>query len=139
MNQHFRGLPEIRLSLADARANLRTAKDTLEIVRAEAEQRCIDLAGGAIGKNETERSRALTLALARDPQYIRALSQARRVEAEVERLDALLEGAKDGRRLEEWTIRARLADALLGVHSDHADRAGDTAFDDALDAAMLAA
>lgn len=123
------GLAEIRLALVDARATLRTARDTHEIVKAEAEQRAID--AGATGKNAEERSRALTLALARDGQYSRALAQVRRAEAETERLEALIEGARDARRIDEWAIRARLADALGSTPSDDADPAGDSTFDDA--------
>lgn len=129
------GIPEIRIQLASARDQLRHAKDMHEMVKAEAEQRAIDAAGGSIGKNEAERSRALTLALARDPQYRGALTQVRVYEAEVDRLEALLEGARDARRLDEWSIRARLAEALLyaGIQSDHTDLTGDASFDDATD------
>lgn len=123
------GLPEIRLALVDARATLRTARDTHEIVKAEAEQRAVD--AGATGRNAEERGRALTLALARDARYSQALAQLRRAEAEAERLEALLEGARDARRVEEWTIRARLADALGSTQSDDTDPTGDAAFDDA--------
>jgi hypothetical protein len=129
------GIPEIRIQLAAARDQLRHAKDIHEMVRAETEQHTIDQAGGSIGKNEAERTRALVLALNRDPRYRGALTQIRICEAEVDRLEALLEGARDARRVEEWAIRARLADALLyaGVQSDHTDRTGDAAFDDGID------
>ena len=126
---------ELRIQLASVRDQLRHAKDTLTLTQAEAEQRAIDLAGGAIGKNEAERTRALTLALARDSAYRGALTAVRVYEAEVDRLEALLEGAKDARRVDEWAIRARLADALLtaGVLSDSLDTNGDDAFDDTTD------
>lgn len=129
------GLTDLRIQLAASRDALRHAKDTLALTQAEAEQRAIDIAGGQIGKNEAERTRALTLALSRDSHYRAALTQVRVYEAEVDRLDALLEGAKDARRIEEWTIRARLADAL--------DRHGlpstpdDAVFDDVSDAHTL--
>lgn len=126
---------ELRLQLATVRDQLRHAKDTLTLSQAEAEQRAIDLAGGSIGKNETERARHLTLALSRDPSYRGALTAVRCYEAEVERLEALLESAKDARRVDEWAIRARLADALLTaqVPTDQVDRSGDGAFDDTAD------
>jgi hypothetical protein len=126
---------ELRIQLATVRDQLRHAKDILVLTQAEAEQRAIDLAGGQIGKNEAERTRALTLALARDSQYRGALTAVRCHEAEIDRLEALLEGAKDARRVDEWAIRARLADALLtaGVSSDHLDTNGDNAFDDTAD------
>lgn len=126
---------ELRLQLAAVRDQLRHAKDTLMLAQAEAEQRAIDAAGGSIGKNEAERTRALTLALSRDPHYRGALTAVRVHEADVDRLEALLEGTKDARRVEEWAIRARLADALLtaGIPSDHIDTNGDGAFDDTAD------
>ena len=126
---------ELRLQLATVRDQLRHAKDTLSLAQAEAEQHAIDLAGGSIGKNEAERARALTLALSRDSNYRAALTAVRCHEAELDRLEALLEGAKDARRIDEWAIRARLADALVtaGIPSDQADTSGDGAFDDTAD------
>lgn len=126
---------ELRLQLATVRDQLRHAKDTLMLAQAEAEQRAIDANGGQIGKNEAERGRALTLALSRDAHYRGALTAVRSYEAEVDRLEALLEGAKDARRVDEWTVRARLADALLtaGVPSDRTDTTGDGAFEDTAD------
>lgn len=127
------GFTELRLSLAEARARLRSAKDAHELAKAEAEQRAIS-AGLANGKNAEERARALTLVLAHDDNYTPALANLRRCEHEVDRLEALLESARDARRVDEWRIRAQLVDALdrAGVASDHADRAGDGAFDDGL-------
>lgn len=127
------GFTELRLSLADARARLRSAKDAYEVAKAEAENKAI-LAGLANGKNAEERARGLTLILAHDDEYLPALGNLRHCEREVDRLDALLEGARDARRVDEWRIRAQLVDALnrAGVASDSPDRAGDGAFDDAL-------
>lgn len=127
------GFTELRLSLAVARSRLRAAKDSHELAKAEAEQRAIS-AGLANGKNAEERSRALTLILAHDDDYLPALGNLRHAEHEVDRLEALLEGARDARRVDEWRIRAQLVDALnrAGVRSDSPDRAGDGAFDDAL-------
>ena len=126
-------MQELRLAVADARSALRTAKDNHELAKAEAEQRAID--SGVNGKNETERTRNLTLALAQDRLYQEAHLQLRQWEAEVERREALLEAACDDRRNTEWQIRARLADALFraGVQTDHADATGDGAFDDTAD------
>lgn len=126
---------ELRLQLASVRDQLRHAKDTLTQTQAEAEQHAIYAASGQIGKNEAERTRALTLALNRDPHYRGALTAVRCYEAEIDRLEALLEGAKDARRIDEWAIRARLAEALLtaGIPSDQLDTNGDSAFDDTVD------
>lgn len=125
---------ELRQQLAAARIRLRGVKGSFELAKAEAEQRAIG-AGQAIGKNEKERERALLLAISKDEQYLIGLAAYRQAEAEVDRLEALLEGARDARRAEEWQIRARLADALMraGVQSDGGDE-----FDDGIDHALYA-
>jgi hypothetical protein len=126
------GFTELRLSLALARARLRSAKDAYEVAKAEAEQRAID--NGCGGKNAEERARNTLLTLQQDSAYLPLLGQLRHAEHEVDRLEALLEGARDARRVDEWRIRAQLVEALnrAGVASDHEDRAGDGAFDDGL-------
>lgn len=131
------GFTELRLSLADARDKLRQAKDAFEVVEAQAEQRAIDN-GLAGGKNIEERQRNTLLALQQDSTYLAALKALRNAEANVDRLEALLEGTRDARRIDEWRIRAQLVDALnrAGVASDSPDRAGDGAFDDAAQAEL---
>lgn len=125
---------ELRQRLVECRTSLRAAKDAYETVKAQREQVAVD-AGQASGKNAEERARGLTIALATDVLYLQALSGYRVCEAECERVEALLEAARDERRHGEWQIRARLADALLGtaIGDDSADPAGDSAFDDTLD------
>jgi hypothetical protein len=128
-------MQELRAQLADARGRLRGTKDAYELAKAEAEQRAIE--AGCNGKNAEERGRSLLVAVSKDDQYLVAKAQLRYAENEVERLDALLEGARDARRYDEWQIRARLADALLqaGVQSD-GDSGAEGAFDDGMDAAV---
>jgi len=125
------GFTELRLSLAEARSNLRSAKDAFEVAEAQAEQRAID-SGLAGGKNIEERQRNTLLALQQDSAYLAAQKALRGAEGNVDRLEALLEGARDARRIDEWRIRAQLVGALnrAGVASDSPDRAGDGAFDD---------
>lgn len=125
---------EIREKLAKARINLRSAKDAYELARAKAEQQAVST-GKADGKNAEERARALTVALSEDTGYITARTALRTCEAEVDRQEAALEGARDARRYDEWTIRAQLVDALNRMHvpSGHDDRAGEGAFDDVAD------
>jgi len=107
---------DIRMQLVAARIDLRGAKDTHELVTAEAEQRAIE--AGATGKNAEERSRALTIALNRDPQWLRSRATLRRAESEVERLQAMLDAQDADRRAYEWSIRAGLVDALqAGGHA----------------------
>lgn len=136
MTTHFH---ELRQRLVTVRAELRTAKDLHEQALAQAEQAAID-SGQAGGKNAEERARSLTLALMKDASYQAARARLREAENEVERVEALLESARDERRASEWHIRAKLADALfrVEVQSDDTDPAGDGAFDDIVDDIYLA-
>lgn len=123
-------LLELRIQVAEARANMRSARDAYELAKAEAEQRAID--AGITGKNEAERTRNFMLALARDTRYQTALRQYRQAEAAVDQAEAYLEAARDDRRNQEWQIRAHLIEALhsTGIASDSRDIGGDSAFDD---------
>lgn len=125
----------IHHKLAGSRARLRDAKDEYERVRAFAEQRAIVGLNGTIGKNEEERKRNLTIALADDKEYQAALKTLREWETVVDRLEADLEDARDRRRDHEWKIRSKLADALwrCGIESNSDDPPGDVAFDDTMD------
>lgn len=124
-------LRELRMRLVDVARALRDAKDDHEKIQARCEQQAI-LAGAAGGKNAEERARALTIALASDDSYQLALTQVRRCEYEKERIEALLECARDERRAAEWQIRLKLADGLwrTGISTESTD---DTAFDDSAD------
>lgn len=126
-------LATLRLRLVDAQARLRQAKDDLGRTQAEREQAAIKAAGGAIGRNEDERKRALTLALINDADYRRVLAFVRDAESTVNLLEAQIENALDVRRAEEWQIRSRMVDALyhLGAQTDSPDPANDQVFDDA--------
>ncbi len=123
----------LRQRLTDCRISLRATKDAYELAKAEAEQQAID-DGKAGGSNEAARQRSLTIAIEVDQNYRTARTFLRRAEAELERVEGLLESARDERRASEWQIRAKLADALLGtdIQSDNSDPIGDSAFDDAL-------
>jgi len=128
---HFQ---ELRLRLAECRTTLRQTKDLHEQALAQTEQAAID-DGRAVGKNAEERARSLTLALMNDASYQAARTRLRSAESETERVEALLESARDERRASEWQIRMRLADALFrgGVQSDEPEPATDSAFDDTYD------
>lgn len=132
MHNHFH---ELRLRAVDARADVRTAKDAYEVAKAVAEQAAID-DGRASGPNAEARARSLTVALQTDSAYTAALRLLRTAEAEAERVEALLEAARDERRAAEWQIRAQLAAALMGtdIPSDGDDPYGDDSFDNALQA-----
>lgn len=136
-------LLDLRLQVAAAQVDVRGAKDAYELAKAEAEQRAVD--AGVSGKNEAERTRAFTLALSRDRAFQQALRAYRTAEAQADQAEAYLEAARDDRRNQEWFIRARLVDALMGtgITSDTPGYTGDSVFDDtlmtAVDHAMHAA
>lgn len=122
MSCHTHPNGNLRLLLADARTELRAAKDDEANARAIAEQAAIDAAGGskALGANADDRERALTIALLRDATYLRARQALRNAEDRVESLEAHLEGFMDARRDEERQVRAALAEALsrAGIQVD---------------------
>lgn len=126
-------IAQLRLRLVDAQARLRSAKDDHGRIKAEREQAAIRAANGSLGKNQDERDRALTVALASDPEYTRARAFLRDAESTVDLITTQIENALDLRRGKEWQIRAHLADVLaeLGVPSDSTEPAGDSCFDDA--------
>jgi hypothetical protein len=131
-------LATIRHDLAHAKINLRRAKDQYEQTKAQREHLIIAGMNGTLGKNAEERERNLTIALSGDDEYQGALELLRRAEADIDLIEARLETACDERRGHEWRIRGRLADALLGrVQSDDTDPAGDGAFDDSADDAVM--
>jgi len=134
MHNHFL---ELRTRLAECRTNLRAAKDHHEEVKTFAEQ--LEVTRGNItGKNAEERARQLYICLMDNGTYRQTLTDMRRAESEVERVEALLEAARDERRASEWQIRAQLAAAILGsdIPSDGGDPYGEDAFDNTLDAAI---
>lgn len=98
--------------LASARAALRAAQDAYKLETAAAEQRAIAALNGSAGKNEDERKRNLTLALAQDAAYTQALTWLRSAEFAVDRLEAALARQQDARREREWAIRLRMVEAL---------------------------
>lgn len=122
---------ELRQRLVDCRAAFRTAKDLHEQATAQAEQAAVDN-GKASGSNAEARARSLAIALMGDASYQGSLARLRAAETEVERVQALLDAARDERRATEWQIRAKLADGLFsaGVPNEQAD---DGSFDDVAD------
>lgn len=120
-------LARLRLRLAEAKAVLRNAQDDYKLAKAHAEQvTSID------GKNEAERMRKLTIALAEDVYHSRALQALRQAEYEVDRVEAAIESLLDDRRAWEWSIRSALIDALGQAGKDDG-----AAFDGMLDHAGL--
>jgi len=139
MASHTR-LPDIRSRLAATQMAAKEARESLAYVKAQAETRAIQAAGGekALGGNAESRERALLLALGADEAYQAQLKAVRALEDAAANLEAELEGEKDLRREREWGVRLRLAEALdrRGVQSDGDPPQGDRdeSFENAVDA-----
>lgn len=118
--------------LAEAQAALRDAEDYYKSIKAEAEHRAIDAAGGKYGANDKERERFLVIALAGDTNYARALLRLRHAELAVDQIKAALAAADDDRRAYEWSVRAALVE-VLGAQREPFDAAMDAAMDDGAD------
>lgn len=110
-------LAQLRLDLATARAEQRTAKD------GEATAKAIALLH-IEGKNDDERKRNAAKALTDNPSYIEARDHLRTVEANIDTLEAQIAVEEDAIRLRELEARERLNEALLGRRVDNviADR-----------------
>ena len=114
-------LATLRIDLANAKDDLRQAKDHYDTMRAICEMQV-----ATTGKTEADRKRELTVAMAQDDRHRAALHELRTAELTIDRIQAEIDAAEDERRADEWSIRARLADALAG-------RTEDAAFDYASD------
>lgn len=117
-----------RMALAEARAHLRDMQDTFERIKAHAELRIIDRAGGskALGANAEERERVLITALYEDVTYLEALEELRKAQATVDLLQAQVEDMIDERRRLDRESRDKLAAALIELaHSGRAGLASD--------------
>lgn len=101
--------------LAEAKIELRQAKDHFETVRA-----IVEMSVTTTGKNAEDRKRELTVAVAKDDAYQAALGNLRGCEADLDRAQANIDAAEAERRDREWAIRARLAEALGGQREDAA-------------------
>lgn len=131
-------LAQLRRNLVDARHELREATEIEKLAKAEAETRAaLDAEqtarveaeasgtpppkpGTALGANEKERERALTVAVARDSLYRHAQTVLSNAQWRVEQLTAEIEAAMDERRAEEAVrtmrdveSRDKLSDALM--------------------------
>lgn len=115
-------LAQLRLNLATARAEQRTANDALSTAKALATM-------NVSGKNDDERKKATAQALIDSDQYNLALITLRDREFAVEQLEAQIAIEEDTIRLRELGARERLAEALLGRRTDNA--VADAAIDQA--------
>jgi hypothetical protein len=114
MNQRTAKKQSSRQRLAVARIALREVQDHYELIKAQAEQRIIEAAGGTknLGANAEDRTRALTLALAQDSDHAAALTLLRQAQAEVDRLQAEVDDAIDQRRKLDRASRDRASAAI---------------------------
>lgn len=110
-------LAQLRLDLAQAKADLRQRKDTLDTAKIVATLH-------VAGKNDDERKKATARALLDSTAYALALVAVRDAEADIDTLEAQIQNEEDQIRLRELQARERLADALLGRRTD--DAAADT-------------
>lgn len=103
-------LSSLRITLVTAKDALRGHKADYETIKAIREQAAID--GGATGKNEAERTRALLIALDQDSEYLEARDRLRTAEYDVDRLQAEIDIAKDERTARELACRERNNEVL---------------------------
>lgn len=125
----------VLLEVAEQQIALRNAKHNLEAITA-------GLALGVGGKNAEERKAALAQALHTDREAVAAKQAVMRLEADLMRLEAMVEERRERRRQAEWDIRARLVAALEAANSGaRRDDIGDdrSAFEVADDYAEAAA
>ena len=108
-------LTHIRCLLIDARERAESARAALTLAIAQAEREIIDAAGGpkALGGNEADRERALTIALAEYPAVTVAQQHVEDAARALAELEADFEAARDRRRLIEWHLRLGLIDRSL--------------------------
>ncbi len=115
-----------RRQLAAARAALRTTQDDHDRIKAVTEQAVIAQVGGPkqLGTNSEDRERALRIALEDDPTYLGIRHTLRQWQADVDRLQALVDDEIDEHRRADRASRDRLSTALEAV-SVHADEGPD--------------
>jgi cysteinyl-tRNA synthetase len=101
-------LPQLRLDLAEAKIQLRQAKDDYQTHKAIVEHQALLLGG----KNAEERAANVGAALRADLSVRKAFDTLREAEAAVERLEAEIAGAEDERAAERLRVFDRQAAAL---------------------------
>lgn len=131
---------DIRVDIACHRASVRKAERLLKLAEAQAEQRVIDAAGDpkALGSNETDRRRALLLAIERDADYTDARAQYEALLAHKERLEAQLANHTETLKERELVVRDRLATAMLSHATQDVSSVADAVADDAAYEAAVA-
>jgi hypothetical protein len=121
-------LSTLRLDLAQAKADLRIAKDAYEVARAVAELAAAERLGANLGRNADERARNLTVELLHDDNHTEALAHLRECERQVDLIHAQVAVEEDAIRAAELAARERLSQALMGKRAD--DAGADAAVDE---------
>jgi hypothetical protein len=101
-----------RMQLAEAKITLRELEQEAETIKAIAETEIIAETNGDYGKNEADRKRYLTVALAHDGNYGNALAELSEAQATVDRLTAELAIFDDERKARQLNVLDRQAAAL---------------------------
>lgn len=127
------GIASTRKQLTQARLTLSDAREHFDLIKAKAEQRAIHALNGSAGKNDEERKRNLTIALATDSEYLRARQWVRDCERQVAEAETDLEIFSDQRRAEEWNVRLQLIIALDRNQISSDTPGDDVSHDDVLD------
>lgn len=106
-------LTQLRLALAEAKAELRLTEDDEKTTKALATMH-------VTGSNDDARKKAAIIALVESNDYQAALNRLRTWEATIDRLQAQIAVEEDTIRLAELRARERLAEALMGRRADDA-------------------
>jgi hypothetical protein len=106
-------------NLAAVKDELRRAKDHEQTIRAIAEY--VELSG----KNADDRKRELAYILSQHAGYRKAQDVLRDAEYAVDQAQAAIDAADAERRDREWSIRARLAEALRTINVESEDAVPD--------------
>lgn len=107
-------------NLASAKDELRRAKDHEQTIRA-----IVESTAEISGKTTDDRKRELAFALTQNPVHKEAQADLRDAEYAVDMAQAAIDQAETERRDREWSIRARLADALSRQHIESEDAVPD--------------
>jgi hypothetical protein len=122
MATYVERLADLRLALADARAELRIRQDYWHSCRLRTELALgekVEWDTKRLGSNKEDRERAFGAAVEADVDCINAQSQLRATESRVGRLAAELDSALDERRDREWAVRERSITVMGGLTGSH--------------------
>lgn len=103
---------ELRMNLANARIQLRSAKAEHGLLEAELEQEIAEWLGKELGANKEERERRLKLELSANTRYGYSIDALARFEDQADRCQAALDAALDEQKERTIQVRTELIDLL---------------------------